>query len=205
MPGFERWRRTWERLQASPPRASLFEELLACYCEPHRAYHTLRHLDECFEKLTEIEGEADRVGEIELALWFHDAIYDVRRGDNEAKSAEWARTVAIGAGVEREAGERIHRLVMCTVHDAVPSGTDQRILVDVDLSILGAPAERFDEYETQIRAEYAWVPEEVFRVKRREVLAGFLVRPRIFATEAFFDRYETRARQNLAGSIARLR
>jgi predicted metal-dependent HD superfamily phosphohydrolase len=164
----------------------------------------VHHLDECFEKLRELEAEAVHAGEIEVALWFHDAIYDVRRSDNEAKSADWARTVATEAGVAGEAAERIHGLVMCTMHDAVPAGEDQRIVVDVDLSILGAPQERFDEYEAQIREEYAWVPEETFRARRRDVLAQFLARPSVFSTRTFLDRYETRARRNLGRSIRKL-
>jgi predicted metal-dependent HD superfamily phosphohydrolase len=204
MPGIDRWQATWGRLQVPVPPATAYQELIARYSEPHRSYHTVRHLDECFEKLGEIEDEAARLGEIEVALWFHDAIYDVRAKDNEAKSADWARAVAVSAGIEPAAAGRIHSLVLCTVHDAVPSGDDERILVDVDLSILGAPAERFDEYERQIRAEYSWVPEGAFRGKRREILAQFLARPRIYSTRTFIDRYERRARENLDRSIARL-
>jgi len=201
VPGFDRWKTTWDRLRAPAPPATLFEELIARYSEPHRRYHTVRHLDECFEKLEELEAEAERLGEIELALWFHDAIYDVRRHDNEAKSADWARAVAIEAGVAGSAADRIHALVMSTAHDAVPSRQDERILVDVDLSILGAPPQRFDEYERQIREEYSWVPEEPFRAKRREILERFLARPQIFATRTFVERYEALARANLARSV----
>ncbi len=201
MPGFDRWQTTWDRLRVPAPPAPLLEDLIARYCEPHRRYHTVRHLDECFEQLREIEAEAGRLGEIELALWFHDAIYDVRRHDNEARSAEWARAVAIQAGVADLAADRIHALVMSTAHDAVPGSLDERILVDVDLSILGAPPERFDEYERQIREEYAWVPEQEFRAKRRAILAQFLARPRIFATRSFLERYEASARANLARSM----
>ena len=204
MPGLDRWQATWDRLQVPAPPATVFEQLIARHAEPHRKYHTVRHLDECFEKWRELEAEASHPGEIELALWFHDAIYDVRAKDNEARSADWARTVARDAGIEAVAAERVHALILCTVHEAIPSGDDQRILVDVDLSILAAPAERFDEYERQIRAEYAWVPEDVFRTRRRDILAQFLARARIFSTKTFFGRYEARARENLERSIARL-
>jgi predicted metal-dependent HD superfamily phosphohydrolase len=90
---------------------------------------------------------------------------------------------------------------MTTRHDAVPSGADAESLVDVDLSILGAPPGRFDEYEQQIREEYAWVPDFVFRRKRAEILEGFLARPAIFSTAHFRSRYERQARENLARSL----
>jgi predicted metal-dependent HD superfamily phosphohydrolase len=194
----ERWREMWRELHGSAD-PNLFQQLIACYGEPHRKYHTARHLAECFEKLDEVHVE--RPAEIELALWFHDAIYDTRRQDNEKKSADWARASALQAGVPGETAERVHALIMATRHEAVPSGADAELLVDVDLSILGAPPERFDEYERQIREEYAWVPGFVFRRERAQILEGFLARPSIFSTAHFRSRYERQARENLARSL----
>ena len=93
---------------------------------------------------------------------------------------------------------------MVTRHDAVPRETDEEVLVDVDLSILGVEPKRFDEYENQIREEYAWVPSIVFRAKRREILKGFLARPSIYSTRRFLDVYEAQARTNLERAIKQL-
>jgi predicted metal-dependent HD superfamily phosphohydrolase len=123
---------------------------------PHRHYHTVRHLEECFAQFDLLKEEATRPEEVELALWFHDAIYDPRRSDNEARSAQWAFESL--QGVSPGTAENVRALVMATRHDALPESNDAQILVDVDLSILGASEERFDEYEAQARAEYAWVP-----------------------------------------------
>ena len=197
MPSLERWGETWRQLHgAADPK--LYDQLMARYGEPHRKYHTARHLEECFQKLDEVGAERP---EVELALWFHDAIYDTRRQDNEQKSADWARASALQAGVAREAAERVHELIMTTRHEAIPSGADAELLIDVDLSILGAAPERFDEYERQIREEYGWVPAFVFRRKRAEILEGFLARPSIFSTVHFRSRYERQARDNLARSL----
>jgi predicted metal-dependent HD superfamily phosphohydrolase len=100
--------------------------------------------------------------------------------------------------------ERVRQLVLATKHDARPASADAALLVDVDLAILGAVPERFDEYERQIREEYAWVPGPLFRRKRREILEGFLVRPHVYNTSHFRDRYEAAARANLSRSIAQL-
>ena len=78
------------------------------------------------------------------------------------------------------------------------------LLVDVDLSILGQPDERFREYEAQIRREYEWVPEEIFAAKRAEILQGFLARERIYTTDSFFGRFESEARTNLRNSLHHL-
>ena len=141
---------------------------------------------------------------MQLALWFHDAIYDTRAQDNEERSAIWAADSLRGAGVREDVAARVHALVMVTKHAAVPSGADAELLVDVDLSILGAPEARFAEYERQVRREYAWVPEDAFRRARARVLESFLARPRIYSTRWFERRLEERARANLARSIAEL-
>jgi predicted metal-dependent HD superfamily phosphohydrolase len=181
----------WKLADRSP-----YEELIARYREPHRRYHTLQHLEECFARFDELADLAERPAEVELAIWFHDAIYDTKRGDNELRSADWA--------LDATGNKNVHALVMATRHEAVPQGRDEQVLVDVDLWILGAPPERFDEYERQVREEYAWVPGLVYRQKRREILESFVARPAIYSTERFAQRYEPRARANLARSLARL-
>ena len=198
MPSPLRWRDLWERLGAPTP-AGVYEELIARYSEPQRKYHTVQHLDQCFEKLDPARALAAHAEEVELALWFHDAIYDTRRQDNEQQSADWARRVC-----PAEAADRVHALIMTTRHDAVPSGRDAELLVDIDLSILGAAPERFDEYERQVREEYAWVPGFVFRRKRAEILQGFRARPAIFNTALFHQGLEQAARANLRRSLERL-
>ncbi|HEV7394527.1 MAG TPA: hypothetical protein VGO08_23020 [Burkholderiales bacterium] len=204
MPRLEQWRQMWLGLGVPVPDDGLLQDLIGRYCEPHRKYHTTQHLDECFDRLQALRSTAAHPHEIELALWFHDAIYDVKRRDNEEKSADWARSTVSAAGLAAEIGQRVHALVMATRHNAVSRDVDEQILVDVDLSILGASPERFDEYEQQVREEYSWVPDVLFRHKRRSVLTEFLERPTIFNTAGFINRYEAQARANLERSIKRL-
>jgi predicted metal-dependent HD superfamily phosphohydrolase len=90
-------------------------------------------------------------------------------------------------------------------HDAQPAGGDAQVLVDIDLSILGAATERFDEYERQVRFEYAWVAPDAFREGRGRILEQFLARPTIYGTPFFRERLEDQARRNLARSLAQLR
>ena len=187
-----------------PAAGPLSARLLRCYDEPHRAYHTRLHLGEAYQALAQCRAVADRWHEVEVALWFHDAIYDVSRKDNEAHSADWARDTVLAAGLPRDVAARVHALVMSTQHDPVPPDTDAKIVVDVDLSILGAPPARFDEYERQVREEYSAVPEAVYRAGRARVLRQFLERPAIFNTARFVGRYERQARANLQRSIAKL-
>jgi predicted metal-dependent HD superfamily phosphohydrolase len=198
----KRWNASWPGLAQAP--AGLYEALAAAYAEPHRHYHTAQHLDECFAHFDAIGSLAAHPPEVALALWFHDAIYDPKRQDNEEKSADWARRALLAAGGAPEAAARVHALVMATRHAAVPRGRDEEVLVDIDLSILGAAPERFDEYERQVRAEYAWVPEFLFRRKRRQILEELLARASIFSTVPMREHLEARARANLGRSLERL-
>ena len=200
------WLATWRALGVphSPRLEALHAEVLARYREPQRHYHTVQHLDECFERWPEVRAHAEHPAEVELALWFHDAIYDTHRQDNEVLSAALAHETALGLGVAQASARRIADLILCTRHAAEPQGPDAEALIDVDLSILGAAPDRFDEYELQVRQEYAWVPEETFRRKRAEILEQFLGRRQIFSTGIFRERYETRARANLARSLSTL-
>jgi len=201
----EHWQSVWRQLGASSANENLYHQLVACYSEPHRRYHTIQHLNECLTHLEDVRALADHADEVELALWFHDAIYDTSKKDNEQRSAEWARDSVLAGGVSSEKAGRVYELIMATMHNAVPAGRDAEVLVDIDLGILGAGADRFDDYEVQVREEYSWVPESLYRAARRKVLEQFVNREWIYSTEPFRSKYEAQARENIARSLARLR
>lgn len=206
MPSIDQWKTTWSGLGVSITESLLkdFEEIISRYSEPHRKYHTTRHLDECLAKLPDVSAFCEHPAEVELALWFHDVIYDTRSHDNEARSAELATAKLQSAGGLTETIERVAALILATRHDALPQNKDAQVVVDVDLSILGANIERFDEYEKQIREEYFWVPELLYRHERKKIMMEFLSRASIFSTQLFRDRYEQQARGNIKRSIHNL-
>jgi predicted metal-dependent HD superfamily phosphohydrolase len=201
-----RWVEAWRALGVgdSPELRRLHADVLGRYSEPHRHYHTGQHLAECFEKVKDIISLAEHPAEVSVGLWFHDAIYDTERHDNEERSADWARSAAREFGAGAEAAQRIYELIMCTRHAAEPVDIDAQVLVDADLSILGAQPARFQEYEAQVRREYGWVPDEIFRPARAKILKEFLGRPRLYCTARFRERYEARARRNLQHSLVSL-
>ncbi|MES2948023.1 MAG: N-methyl-D-aspartate receptor NMDAR2C subunit [Pseudomonadota bacterium] len=202
------WTQTWAGLglhdPSGPFAAELFQQLCRCYAEPHRRYHTQQHLRECLA-LCERDGTlAEHPAEVAMALWFHDAIYAHGRDDNERASALWAQRALLDAGADAAVADRVYALVMATCHGATPTTTtaDAALLVDIDLSILGATPQRFAEYGQQIRDEYDHVPEELFQTKRREVLASFMARQHIYNTQIYRDRLEAAARRNLTQAMA---
>lgn len=199
----ESWRRLWTELGAHTIDGGLYNQLVAAYSERHRHYHTLQHLRECLAHLDAAAALARRPAEVELALWFHDAVYDPRRQDNEEQSAAWARRAVLAAGCSEEVADRVAGLVLATrAHEATSDDPDTQVLLDIDLAILGSAPARFAEYERQIRAEYAHVPEPDFRAGRARLLVGFLARPHLYATAPYRDALEARARANLQQALA---
>ena len=195
------WQRSWAALNLTPP-ADLQQRLLAAYAQPQRHYHTQQHLAECLAHLDAVWQQAQRPGDVAIALWFHDAIYDIKAKDNELRSAQWAVQALKDCDATDETCQRVHALIMATCHTAAPAGAsteaDAKLLVDIDLAILGASPERFAEYDAQVAAEYAWVPRLVYRFKRKQVLNSFLQRDAIYLTPHFHQRLEAQARRNLS-------
>jgi predicted metal-dependent HD superfamily phosphohydrolase len=197
------WTRCWKGSGASGDGFTTYAALLARYSEPHRHYHTMQHLAECLSAFRSVSASVEHPAEVELALWFHDAIYDVERSDNEEQSASWARSELISHGVNAQRVERVHSLIMVTKHSGLPVTEDEKIIVDIDLSILGASEARFDEYERQVRAEFAFVPASLFVRKRRAILESFLERATIYSTDHFVHSLEQKARTNLRRAIGK--
>jgi predicted metal-dependent HD superfamily phosphohydrolase len=146
---------------------------------------------------------------VEAAIWFHDAIYDSRAKDNEAKSAELAKNRLVSRTQPARLA-RIMAMINATathqlppLEDEGPAG-DAALFLDMDLAILGAGPDTFDAYEKAVRREYGWVEEPMWRAGRASVLKTFLARPRIFHTAEFRRRFEPRARRNIERSLAML-
>ena len=201
----ERWSQLWRAATKNPAPAGSYDRLVALYSEPHRHYHNLSHIADCLAEFDRARSLAREPLAVELAIWFHDAVYDTRAADNEERSAQLAQTWLGEARVESALMDAVGRLILATKRHDASLHVDAALLVDVDLSILGQPQDRFWEYEAQIRAEYSWVPLEIFSVKRAEILNGFFARPCIYNTADFFRRLEAQARINLEASIQRLR
>ena len=173
--------------------------LLECYAEPQRAYHTLQHLEECLLTLDDAKATCliAKPDLIEMALWFHDAVYDPQGNENEELSA----LMALEALGSSEMAREVARLILLTKSHQPGDGPDDAWIIDIDLAIFAQPMERVLEYERQIRAEYAWVPEAVYAEKRAEILTGFLKREQIYLTAWARERLESRARENLRALI----
>jgi predicted metal-dependent HD superfamily phosphohydrolase len=197
--------RGWVNLLAPfgvPPAAAYpaFDELVEAYTEPHRHYHTLEHVGEVLRVVGRLKGGPA----VLLAGWYHDAVYDPKAKDNEARSADRAERGLSSLGLPAEVVKLVSDLVRSTAHlDATTfSGPDFDILHDADLAILGAAEQRYARYAADIRKEYAWVPDADYRAGRRKVLEAFLARERVYRTDVLFAEGEDAARRNMTAEVS---
>jgi len=178
-----------------------YATLEASYRDRKRAYHNLRHIERVLETFLAIEEDLDPMdgARIILALCYHDAVYDPKQKDNEAKSAALARRELAPLGVEEADLAEIERLILVTKNHRAsdPLGG---VVVDADLAILASATAEYDAYAKAIRKEYAFVPDEEYRAGRRQVLESLLSK-KLFASP-LLD--EEAARDNLEREIASL-
>ncbi|MEQ8300785.1 MAG: hypothetical protein RH945_09605 [Hyphomonas sp.] len=189
--------------------ARLLDGLKARYGEPQRHYHTWDHIGALKRHYDDLSAHWHRPVPVLWALYWHDAIYDPTASDNEELSAQLLE--AEGSSVLAEDDLALAaQIIRATAKHEIPSGLDPddendlALFLDIDLSILGAPAPVFDQYEADVRAEYAFVPDEAFRAGRLRILNSFADRETIYFTKAGQNRWDQQARANLGRSIARL-
>lgn len=181
-----------------PPPRGYGEELLARWAEPHRRYHTVQHLHAVLDRVDELGAFARQPDAVLLAAWFHDAVYQPDRSENEERSAQLARRALREAGVPQARVTEVTRLVRLTVHhDPEPGDVDGEVLCDADLAVLADSPEEYAAYAAAVREEYAFVPEAAFREGRARLLRALLDRPRVYRTSRAYERWEHTARRNV--------
>lgn len=178
----------------------------AAYSEPHRHYHDERHLKDCLAELDRVQGLSAR--EVRLLKWailWHDSIYEPGQRNNELKSAELARFELVRCGVPDDEAQEVERLVLATrSHRADPGDQLGRLMVSIDLAILGSDPDRYASYVAAVRHEYAHVQDPLWRTGRSLVLKRLLDSDSIYPDPDFRARLEPQARENIQAEITAL-
>jgi predicted metal-dependent HD superfamily phosphohydrolase len=178
----------WQALKPDDPDQG--RDLLQRWREPHRRYHTDRHLQYTLELIDRYADLAEDADVVRMAAWLHDAVYDPRAGDNEERSA------ALTGDPE------VRRLVLLTkTHDAAPGDRNGALLCDADLAILAADPAQYREYAQRVREEYAFVPDDAFRAGRAEVLRGLLALDDLYKIVPERADWTRRARFNMEAEL----
>jgi predicted metal-dependent HD superfamily phosphohydrolase len=187
--------------------ARAFDEIVAAYSEPHRHYHTLAHIDALLA-LTDTQRAAfARADLVDLAVFYHDAVYEIGRRDNEEASARLAAQRLPALGLTASDIERVVSLIEATAHGQhvdTSADPDRDRFIDFDLSILAAEPPHYRGYTHAIRQEYASIPDRDYRAGRARILQGFLAQPALYRCADLAARWEAAARANIAAEIAEL-
>jgi len=192
------------RHTANPGAVAVGRELLASWSEPHRRYHGVSHLRDILAHVEELAAVADDADAVRLAAWYHDSVY-AGLPDDEERSARRAEADLSWLGLEPQLVDEVARLVRMTItHDPAPGDHNGEVLSDADLASLAVPRERYALNTAAIRAEYAHIPDEVFRKGRLQVLVGLLDGPGVFRTRQARQQWEGPAQENLRAELATL-
>lgn len=221
-----RWKEFCKRAGMAEAGAVFDTHIAAAYSEPHRKYHTLAHIEECLKLL---DGPAKHVLEdepswriledsdkdfylnaLELALWFHDIVYKPTESNNEEESERVMEELCESFAVDRELIDEAADLIFLTKDHKLPPlerTMQSKLMLDIDLAILGADPESFWAYERGIRFEYNFVPEDTYRRERTKVMQRFVDQERegrLYNTALFRGVFNNQARQNLRHLVAYL-
>lgn len=202
-----RFAELWTRTAGGGDAETAWQALDTGYGAPVRHYHGWSHVADLLAGHDAVRGVADFTGldhdAVDLAIYFHDAVYDTGRSDNEARSAELLAAQA-GDVADTDRFRAAEALIRETAAHGPSADPATRLMADLDLAVLGASPPAYTAYAAAIRQEYAAVPDIAWRFGRGSVLERFLARSRLYQTDFFHDRLETTARANLAAEAAAL-
>jgi predicted metal-dependent HD superfamily phosphohydrolase len=191
---------SWRRGTNGRARKNEFIDLVCRYSDTQRRYHNLEHVRDMLQGLYATDLSANPT--LHRAIWWHDAIYDTTRSDNEERSAELAfQTLTAWKEFPEEIAHVCALILVTKRHEIPPNDPLAQILVDLDLRILASQPEKYSFYAVNVRAEYSWVSDTDYARGRTDFLKRILARERIF-TDAALD---TVARGNLTRELAHWR
>jgi len=200
--GFDSWA---ELAGDSPTSRTEWAALVDAWSEPHRRYHDLAHLAAVLGLIGRLGGEATDPTAVRLAAWYHDAVYDPERADNEEISAARAEAGLRGLVPEQQVHEVVRLVLLTAGHDPDPDDRNGAVLCDADLAVLASPPEAYAAYASAIRAEYGHLSDGEFTDGRIAVLEHLLALPRLYRLPAVADAWTQRARANMTAELTLLR
>lgn len=197
----------WSRVIDPATAGQVWAKLDASYGEPGRAYHNWSHIAAMLSDLDAMRDDPAFAtvlfDDVELAIFFHDVVYEAGRVDNEERSAAQFRDAA-GSGLPLKSLDRVTDMILATARHLPSDYLSTQLLLDLDLAVLGGSPAEYAAYAAAVRAEFSAVPDHAWREGRTAVMRRFLDRPRLYQTASFFDRLETPARRNIRDEIAML-
>ncbi|SNC75786.1 Predicted metal-dependent phosphohydrolase, HD superfamily [Hymenobacter gelipurpurascens] len=200
-----RWYRLTTPLLADAAcRTAMLQQLTLAYEGSDRHYHSLKHIKTLLDSAQQHAAGLQDAEVVQLAIWFHDAVYSTRRDDNEKRSAALALEFLGHTSLSEQRRQRVAYLIERTKDHTQPqpaTDSDLHFFLDADLQILGAPEADYWQYARQVRQEYRFAPDFMYRRGRRKVLEKLLNCPLLYQTALFRDKLDAQARRNLQAEL----
>lgn len=184
-----------------------FEVIVNAYSQKHRQYHNLEHILSMILKIEENQERITNKDALLFATWFHDIVYNPKKKDNEAQSAELAEEALLQLFFPLQDMEKVKELINATANHVINNpaqNSDLSFFLDCDLKILGSTRSEYLRYTEQIREEYRHVPSFIYSFERKKILKRFIQSENIYRTENFRNKYEQQARSNILHEIQSL-
>ncbi len=221
-------KKKWDRLHSQLGDSSnynfsevTFEILFKNYFfDQNRHYHDAQHIRACLETLEDMVAHLTKTQSfpkelvnftaIEIAIWFHDFIYDTRTNNNEKLSSLAGKQFVLGLTGSLPLAEKVESLILFTKHNRPPITAEEEILSDIDLFILGDYNSVYRDYSKNIRKEYHWTPDFIYYSGRLKILEDIYNKQQIYYTSYikqyhnYYDDYlsfEDNARKNILKEI----
>ena len=191
------WYQSWQSLGTNDDGQATFELLLSLHNDPARRVHTAQHLLDCFAKLKHWHRETQSFHQVAMAIWFHDALFDPQRHDNEARSARLASERLLASKVAPDTAQGIRELIISTRPGEQLQTCEARLLHDIDRAVLGTSEELYNRYERNLRYENSHVGDFIYRRKRIEQLQALLTKTQLYLTESAQGELQTQAIFNI--------
>jgi len=198
------WHSLMDRVGAFENQDDVLQDLILRYGEPHRRYHTLDHVADCLVTLASVRHLCANPDAVALAIWFHDAVYDVSRSDNEEQSAQLATESCLRLGLQHEVALCVGNLVRITDHRSPITVHDAKVLVDIDLSSLALDPEGFQANSQKIREEFEMAGIDAYEKRSRAMFEAMIDSERIYKTDYFHEKFDDMARANLLATLLNL-
>ncbi len=177
--------------------------LATSYGRRNRYYHNLSHIDALVQLLEPLRKQITDYTTVLLAVFYHDAVYNTLRQDNEAKSAALAAAHLRQLNVPQSNADTCCNYILATRLHELHADNDCNLFMDADLAVLGAAPVVYEQYAACIRKEYKWYPDIVYNKGRKQVLNNLLQQARLYKTSVFADRFEAQARLNIKAELSK--
>ena len=195
----QRFTSLWRRCQSGGgiiDADDVYQEVYDYYSEAGRHYHTPRHIEHCLAQFDLASDEMDDADAVEMAIWFHDLVFDAQAHDNELQSARRFADLA-GNSMDAEFKTRVHDLIMATAPPRMPKTNDEEFMLDIDLSSFGLPWADMLRDSIAVRKESPQLSDADFFPGQRAFLESLVSREHFYFTEFFRSRIEETARSNI--------